>query len=168
MGSDLEKKVTIKISADSTGFEKTLAKTYDQLTSGSIKVEEAYKSLGIKSDAVYNQMKANATAAVDFIKNKTLSSTEEITRAQQAAANRIKEINQQQYGHQTSIISSLKANWIAASATIYAAMAMASKGWDLAKQGAEYEAQKGILDNLSRKIGAKSARNFLGFLSAGL
>ena len=39
---NLEKQVTIKINADSTGFEKTLVKTHDQLVSGTAKVEDAY------------------------------------------------------------------------------------------------------------------------------
>ena len=154
---NLEKQVTIKINADSTGFEKTLVKTHDQLVSGTAKVEDAYKSLGIKSDAAFNQMKANATAAVDFIKNKTLSSTEEITRAQAAAAAQIKTINEQQFGHQTNIINSLKANWIAASVAIASAMIVINKSWDLIKQGAEYDTQKSILDNLTRKYQTSAA-----------
>ncbi len=105
-----------EIDLDSTKLEQALKKTHDTLISGSIKVEDAYKSLGIKSDQVYNMMRANATAAVGFIKNKTLSSNEEIARAQKAAADKIKSINEQQYGAQTSLIDSLKQNWMALSA----------------------------------------------------
>ena len=110
-----------EIDLDSTKIERGLKRTHDALISGSIKVEDSYKSLGIKSDQVYNMMRANAVAAVDFIKNKTISSTEEIKRAQEAAANKIKQINEQQYGHQATLIEGLKKNWIAASAAIVAA-----------------------------------------------
>jgi hypothetical protein len=84
-----------EINLDSTPMERGLKKANDALTEGTIKVENAYKSLGLKSDQVFNMMKANAVAAANFIKNKTLSSTEEIIRAQSAAATRISAINQQ-------------------------------------------------------------------------
>ncbi len=116
-----------EIDLDTTKLEQGLKRTHDALLSGTIKVEDAYKSLGIKSDQVYNQMRANAVAAVDFIKNKTMSSKEEIIRAETAAANKIKELNQQQFGHQTSRIESLKSHWIAASAAVIAAWALVNK-----------------------------------------
>jgi len=68
----------VELDLDSTKLERNLKRVNESLVSGSIKVEDAYKSLGIKSDQVYDMMRANAVAAVDFIKNKTLSSTEEI------------------------------------------------------------------------------------------
>jgi hypothetical protein len=83
-----------EINLDSTPMERNLKRMNEVLTDGTIKVENAYKSLGLKSDQVFNMMKANATAAVEFIKNKTLSSTEEIMRAQAAAAVKINSINQ--------------------------------------------------------------------------
>ncbi len=118
-----------EIDLDSTKLEQALKRTHDTLISGSIKVEDAYKSLGIKSDQVYNMMRANATAAVDFIKNKTLSSNEEIARAQKAAADKIKSINDQQYGAQTSLIDSLKQNWMALSATAVGAYMLISRAF---------------------------------------
>ncbi len=96
------------IDLDSTKLEQGLKRTNEALVSGSIRVEDAYKSLGIKSDLVYDMMRKNATAAVDFIKNKTLSSTEEIARAQTAAALKITQINEQQYGKQISIFEAYK------------------------------------------------------------
>lgn len=142
-----------EIDLDTTKIEKGLKHTYDQLKTGTIKVEDAYKSLGIKSDQVYNMMRANAVSAVDFIKNKTLSSKEEIVRAEQAAANKIKQINEQQFGHQTSLLSKLKSNWIATTAAITAAIYTIGKVWSMVKAGAAFEEQKGILDNLAQKYG---------------
>ena len=137
-------------------MEQGLKRTNEALTTGTIKVEDAYKSLGIKSDQVYEMMRANATAAVDFIKNKTLSSTDEIARAQKAAADKISQINAQQYGEHTSLIDKLKSNWIAASVAIYAAWSMVQKAWSMAEMAASYNEQMTLLDGLARKYGTTS------------
>jgi len=138
-----------EISLDSTKLEQGLKRTHDALISGSIKVEDAYKHLGIKSDQVYNQMRTNATAAVDFIKNKTLSSKEEIIRAEQAAANKIKALNEQQFGAQTSLINNLKKHWLATIAAIYAAQMILTIAWNLAEQAAQFEEMKRGLGGLA-------------------
>jgi hypothetical protein len=138
-----------EIDLDSTKLEQGLKRTHDALISGTIKVEDAYKSLGIKSDQVYNQMRANAVAAVDFIKNKTLSSTEEIVRAQKAAADKIKAINEEQYGKQISFLDSLKKNWMALAATaavvIYAVERITTFGRNIASATNDIERHSKIL-----------------------
>ena len=126
-----------EIGLDATRLEKGLAQTEKALVEGTIKVESAYKSLGIKSDAVYDQMRKNAVAAVDFIKTKTLSSTEEISRAQEAAARKIKQINDEQFGHQATLIEKMKGNWIAASAAIVVAWMAVNKAMAWAEIGAK-------------------------------
>lgn len=138
-----------EISLDSTPLERGLKRVNEQLVSGSIKVEDSYKSLGIKSDAVYEAMRRNATAAVDFIKNKTLSSTEEITRAQEAAAARIKQINEQQFGHQTSLLDTMKKNYLATAAVITAAYYAISRAFDFAEKAAAYAENLETLNFLS-------------------
>lgn len=140
-----------QIDLDSTKLEQGLKRVNEQLVSGSIKVEDAYKSLGIKSDLVYDMMRKNATAAVDFIKNKTLSSKEEIIRAETAAAAKIQSLNNQQYGAQVSWIDKLKANWIAASVAIYAAWAIVQKAWNYAEIAAQFEEMEAGLQGLSAK-----------------
>jgi hypothetical protein len=142
-----------EIDLDTTKLEQGLKRTHDSLISGTIKVEDAYKSLGIKSDQVYNMMRANAGAAVDFIKNKTLSSKEEIIRAEQAAADRIKFINEQQYGHHTSLMETMKSNWLAASAAIVAAWALVNKAMSYMD-----EAGKALQIESAFKIMAESAK----------
>jgi hypothetical protein len=142
-----------EISLDSTKLEQGLKRVNDQLTSGSIKVEDAYKSLGIKSDQVYDMMRDNATAAVDFIKNKTLSSKEEIIRAETAAAAKIKTINEQQFGSSMLSIDNLKKHWLAASVTIAAAGAAVAKAWGYAEVAADYQERINSIDALGKKYG---------------
>lgn len=115
-----------EISLDSTKLEQGLKRVHTSLTNNTIKVEDAYKQLGIKSDAVYAMMKSNAVSALDFIKNKTLSSKEEIMRAEQAAASKIAKINAEQYGKQNELIGrtssgfmTLQKNMLMAAGTVY-------------------------------------------------
>lgn len=126
-----------EIDLDSTKMEQGLKRVHDSLVNNTIKTEAAYQSLSIKSDQVYNMMRANAVAAVDFIKNKTLSSTEEIYRAQKAAADKIQQINEQQFGKHTSLIDGLKSHWIAATVAMAAAYAVVNKAMEYYDLGAK-------------------------------
>ena len=145
-------KAVAEINLDATKYEQGLKRLHDSLVTGTIKVEDAYKSLGIKSDRTYATMRANAEAAVNFIKNKTLSSLEEIARAEKAKNDKIKALNAEQFGHQTSTIDKLKANWIAASVAIGAAMMVAREGMEYMRKGA-----KALQIESSFKIMADSA-----------
>ena len=113
--------------------------------------EESFKTLGIKSAGAFNQMRNDAKAAFESIKNTSTSTSNDILRAQHAAAAQMKSINEQQYGHHATLIESMKKNWIAASVAIGAAMVVMNKAWDLAKIGAAYAEQEGILNNLAKK-----------------
>ena len=170
-----------EIDLDSTKLEKGLQRTNEALSTGAIKVEDVYKSLGIKSNAVYDSMRANATKAADYIKNHTTASTEEIVRAEQAAAAKISAINKQQYGEriaqiksqheafaeasarqialteqqavsQSSILSGLKEHWMAFSADAVAGYMAFEKGMEYVKLGAKVEQ---IEESFSR-VGASS------------
>lgn len=101
-------------------------------------------------------MRANAIAAVDFIKNKTLSSTEEITRAQKAAADKIKSINDQQFGAHTSLIESLKKNWVEASAAIVAAWMLVNKAITYMDVGAKAQQVESSFKIMAESAGINS------------
>lgn len=58
--------------------------------------------------------------------------------------------------HTESGLSKIQQHWMGYSATVYAAYEVMSKGWQMAKAGADFEEQKGILDNLSRKYSSTS------------
>lgn len=152
-----------EIGLDATKLEKGLKQSHDALVDGTAKVESAYKSLGIKSDAVYEQMRKNATAAVDFIKNKTISSTEEIVRAQQAAANKIKQINEQQYGSHVSMLDSMKKNWVATAAVVAGAWMVVNKAMAWAEIGA-----KALQTEESFRIVAASANESADKIISGM
>lgn len=52
---------------------------------------------------------------------------------------------------QKGLVSSIKDHWLGATAAITASIVAVNKAWDLAKQGADFREQQGVLDNLARK-----------------
>jgi len=126
-----------EIGLDSSKLEQGLKKVHTALVDSTIKTEDAYKSLGIKSDPVYAMMRDNAVKALDYIKNKTLSSKEEIVRAEKAAADRIAQIDKEQYGARVGLLDKMKANWIAGAAAVTAAWMAAGKAMEYANLGAK-------------------------------
>lgn len=114
-------------------------------------MEKCWQVLGQKSDAVFDAQRRSYENAMTLIKNSTTATTRDIVRAEEAMHSKIKALNEQQYGHQTTLIEGMKKNWLAATAVITTAIIGINKAWDLAKIGAEYSEQKGILDNLANK-----------------
>jgi hypothetical protein len=55
-----------------------------------------------------------------------------------------------------SVLGNIQKHWMGYSATVYAAYQVINKGWDLAKAGADFAEQQGLLDNLGRKFNATS------------
>jgi hypothetical protein len=96
-------------------------------------------------------MRAKITNSYNMIASSAKSTANDKLRAEEAYHSKLNQLNEQQYGKQVSTIDMLKKNWIAASAAIYASMRVIGTAWDMAKEGAGYKEQMGVLDNLSRK-----------------
>ncbi|MEN6421442.1 MAG: hypothetical protein ABFD76_05785, partial [Smithella sp.] len=143
--------VFVELDLDPSRYTKGQQQLYKDATRTSLSIEENFKKLGIKSSAEFDLMRQKASNAFEGIKNSHKATANDIMRAEQAKADAIKRINEQQFGHQTTIIEGLKKNWIAAAAVITTAMIGINKAWDLANIGAEYAEQRGILDNLANK-----------------
>lgn len=140
-----------ELDLDTTKYTKAQQQILQGATSTALNVEKNWRIIGEKSDVMYNAMKQNITNAYEMIKNKAGTSAAEIVRAEQAKNAKIAALDAQQYGVQTSVIDKIKANWIAASIAIYAAIRVIGKAWDFLKEGAEYKEQYGILTNLAKK-----------------
>jgi hypothetical protein len=143
--------VFVELLLDDKVYKKNLSEQLTSTTATAKGIEQSWKVLGQRSDDIYNAQRRSYENALTLIKNSHNATKQDIIRAEQAAADKIRRINEQQYGHQTSMIEGLKKNWLAATAAIGAAMIVVSKAWDLAKIGAEYAEQQGILNNLSTK-----------------
>jgi hypothetical protein len=141
-----------EIDLDQTKAEKSMQAMHTKLVNGTIKVEDAYKSLGIKSDQMYDRMRQNASAAVDFIRNKTLSSTEEIARAQEAYRKKLAMIDEQQYGRQATLLEGLKKNWLVVTAAIAGAVGVGHKAWSMIEEGAQMQAYEQAFKSMVEEI----------------
>jgi hypothetical protein len=141
----------VELSMDATKYTKAQEAIRAGAEKNSADINKVFKTVGAQSDEMYNAMRKNVENALNAIKRSHISSADEIRRSQESAAQKITQINEQQFGRQTSLISEMKAHWIAASVAIYAAYATINKAWDMAKVGAEYMEQQGILNNLAKK-----------------
>jgi len=140
-----------ELDLDTTRFTKGQQKLLKDATSTSLSIEDNFRKLGIKSSAEFDLMRAKIENSYRMIKHSAQATANDILRAEQAKNAQIARLDEMQYGRQLSHLDMLKKNWIAAAAAIGAAMYAAGQAWDLAKAGADYTEQKGILDNLARK-----------------
>lgn len=141
----------VELDLDATKYTKAQKEILAGAEKNSADINKVFKTVGTQSDEMYNAMRKNIQNALGAIKQSHLSTASEIERAQRTASEKLKQIDTQQFGAHESLLSKLKANWIAASAAIYAAWQVVSKAWSMLRAGAEIEEQKGILDNLAVK-----------------
>lgn len=129
--------IFVELDMDQTKYTKAQQGILQSASTTALNVEKNWKILGEKSDVMYNAMRQSAINAYDMIKNKAGTSAAEIIRAEEAKNSRIKSLNEQQFGAQTSFLDTIKANWIAVSVAIYAAWSLIGKAFDLAEAGAK-------------------------------
>jgi hypothetical protein len=142
-----------ELDLDASRYTRGQQKLLQDATTTTLNIEQNFKNLGIKSSAEMDLMRQKIQNSFDMITNSAKASATDKLRAEQAYHDKLKALDEQQFGRQTSLLSTLKSNWIAFSAAAATAIYAVNKAWDLAKVGAEYQEQQGILDNLSSKYG---------------
>ncbi|PKN20880.1 MAG: hypothetical protein CVU71_03625 [Deltaproteobacteria bacterium HGW-Deltaproteobacteria-6] len=140
-----------ELDLDASRYTKGQQKLLQDATTTTLNIEQNFKNLGVKSAAEMDLMRAKINNSFDMIKNSSKATADDIVRAEKAKHDQLTKLNEQQYGKQKSMIDGFKDHWIGATVAMAAAAAAASKGWAMLKAGAEYEEQRGILDNLTRK-----------------
>ena len=110
-----------------TRAQKTLLK---DATSTTTNIEKNFKNLGIKSAAEFDLMRAKISNSYNMITHSGKASADDILRAEKAKNDQLNKINDQQFGHQTSLIESIKKNWLAYSAGIVATFYAINKAVD--------------------------------------
>jgi hypothetical protein len=121
----------VSLDLDATKYTKAQKAILKGAEKNSADINKVHKTVGITSDAMYDAMRKNVENALNAIKRSHISSKDEIVRAEKSAADKIKQINEQQHGKQVSLIQSLKNNWIAASAAAVAAYMAVKKAIDV-------------------------------------
>lgn len=140
-----------ELDLDPSRYTKGQRQLYKDATTTSLNIEENFKKLGVKSAAEFDLLRAKANNAFLMIANSSKATANDILRAEEAKNAKLRALNEQQYGHQATIIENLKNNWIKAAAVIGTAMIAANKAWGMLKSAADYEEQAGILNNLTVK-----------------
>ena len=135
----------VELSLDATKYTKAQKEILAGAEKNSADINKAFKTVGTKTDEMYNAMRKNIQNHLDAIKKSHLSSHDEIRRAKESAAAKIKAIDEAQYGVQTGLIEKWKKNWLAATAAVTAAYFAVSRAWDIAEKAANYQAALQLL-----------------------
>ncbi len=145
--------VYVELSLDDKVYKQKLSETLTTTQATARGIETSWKALGSKSEAVYNAQRKAAENAYTLIKSHASSTANDIVRAEEAKNAKLKTLNDQQFGHQTSLLESLKKNWIAATALATAAFYAATRIYSLGKSAAS---ALNDIDRLSRVAGMSS------------
>jgi len=162
--------VFVELDLDASRYTKSQQRLYKDATQVSLGIEDNFRKLGIKSSAEFDLMRAKITNSYDMIKNSSKATANDIIRAEQAKNAQLKALNDQQFGHQTTMLESLKKNWLAATAAITAAYLTVRKAWNLAEQAAQYEQSAQAFKTMAQSMGADAEKTFTRVrdLSGGL
>ena len=143
--------VFVELDLDSSRYTRGQQALLKSATSVSLNIEQNFKNLGIKSSAEMDLMRQKIINSFEMIKNSSKATANDIVRAETAKTAQLKALNDQQFGHQTSMLAKLKTHWLGYAATVTAAIMVARQGWSMLEAGASYNEQKGVLDNLAKK-----------------
>ena len=129
----------VELDLDGSSYTKKQKEILQGAKVTALDVEKNWRTIGSSSDKMYDAMRQNILNAYNQIANSAKSSAQEIIRAEEAKNAKLKQINEQQYGHQASTIEKTKSSWMAASAAIVAAWYTASRAismvYDIVMQG---------------------------------
>lgn len=143
--------IYVELSLDDKIYKQKLASMPADAQATTKGLEASWRSLGVKTNQYFEDSRKAAENAYRLIEKSGKYSAEEITRAERAKNETITRLNEQQFGKQTSALSTLKSHYLAVTAAIAVAVGAIAKAWSLAKEGADFKEQEGILNNLARK-----------------
>jgi hypothetical protein len=142
-----------ELDLDTTKYTAAQKRILYESQTMAVNVEQSWKTLGQKSDVMYEAMKQSAINAYEGIKGRATSTAAEIIRAETAKNARINELNNQMTAGQTSFFSSMKANWIAAAAAIGGSLYAANEVFNVVTIGVKAKAIEESFASLSKNAG---------------
>jgi hypothetical protein len=163
-------RIFVELDLDSTRYMKSQRTLLQEAKSGATTLEKNFKNLGIKSGATFDLMRAQAVQSLEAIKRSGKATTDDIIRAEKAKNETINRLNEQQFGKHTSLLSSLKSNWLATTAAITASIMALQKAWNYAEQAAQYEQSSAAFYSMMQSMGKNAEAEFakINKASAGL
>lgn len=108
-----------EIDLDTTKYTRSQKRILSEAKSTATNVEKNWSIIGQKSDLMYDAMRQRITNAYEMIKNKATSTAQEIVRAERAAKEQLRKIDEKQYGRQVTMLDKIKSNWLAVATAIY-------------------------------------------------
>lgn len=116
-------------------------------------LEREFNQLGTKSSLAFDKKRQAAEAAYERIKNSSVTTADEIERAERALASRLDSIDTEQFGKRESMLQKFKQNWIGVTAAVGAAVAAMYQGFQLAEDAAMGLQKRQAFANLSLSKG---------------
>jgi hypothetical protein len=113
-----------ELDLDTTKYTKAQQQILKDASVVTLDIEKNYKNLGIKSGSYFDLFRAQAENSYQGILHSSKSTSNDIIRAEEAKQERLKQLDEQQYGRQTSFLNSLKENWLAVTGVVIAGIAM--------------------------------------------
>ena len=115
-------KIFVELDLDPSRYMKSQQTILKEAKNGATILEKNYKNLGIKSGALYDLQRQQAKKAYESIVKSGKATADDIIRAEKAKNTKIKALNNEQRGHTTSMLTTMKKNWMAYSAAGVAAI----------------------------------------------
>ncbi len=110
-----------ELALDTSEYTKGQREILASASKTALSIEKNFKTLGQKSDTIYNAMRQSAENAFNGIKHSANASFADIERAQRAYADRVKRINRDQYGDSSSMagaLSTIQSKWLGIAAAV--------------------------------------------------
>lgn len=163
-------KIFVELDLDPSRYMRSQQRLLRDATTTTLSIEDNFKKLNIKTSAEYNLMRAKITNAYEGIKHSGQATANDLVRAEREKNKQLKNLNDEQYGTSMLSLSNLRKHWLATTAAIAAATALAMKAWNAAKQAAEFEQSKQAFVSMATKMGKVAEEEFTKVrnLSAGL
>ncbi len=164
----MAKKKTIDITADITQAKATIGELED-FTKAELKkmakdaeksskdISDAYKKMGIRTDASIKASTAAAKANYAAIKNSGTASAREIRDAHNKMTAKVKANNRELSGGASGlskVYGALKSKMVGISIAIIATGLAIKKAFDFAEAGAKLQVQREAFDNFAKSVGA--------------
>lgn len=121
-------------------------------------LQREFDHLGVTSTVAFENKRKAAQSAYDRIKTSGMATQDELARAEKALADRMVQIDTDQFGRRTSMLDKFKAHWLGTAAAIGAAWMTVTQGWSLAMQAAEGVQQRQSFANMAASHGQSANR----------
>src|SRR4030042_6807423 len=115
---EVDDKGSIKFKEINKSLED-VGKTGDKAENAIDKLAEAYKTLRIKSVAEMDQLRTKIIDSYNLIADNTEKNSNDMVRAEIAKVTRIKALNEEQFGHQETLLERLKSHWLEVMGVVY-------------------------------------------------